>query len=98
MHFGDDSAARILARGCNDYLSAIRRDRPDRFGAVATLPLPDIEGSLEQIAYALDVLELDGLSVMTNADGSYLGDRQRAALVFVHPTTSPADRAHARSP
>ena len=80
VHFGDDSAARILARGCNDYLSAIRRDRPDRFGAVATLPLPDIEGSLEQIAYALDVLELDGLSVMTNADGSYLGDTRGARV------------------
>ena len=43
---------------------ANRRDRPDRFGGFATLPLPDVDGSLEQIAYALDVLELDGVSVM----------------------------------
>jgi hypothetical protein len=51
--------------------------------------VPDVEGSPEQIAYAFDVLELDGVSMRTNADGSYLGDdgdarggvRDRAACV-----------------
>jgi predicted TIM-barrel fold metal-dependent hydrolase len=74
VHFGDDAAARSLARKVNEYLADIRRDRPDRFGAFATLPLPDIEGSLDEIAYAFDVLDLDGVSVLTNAGASYLGD------------------------
>jgi 6-methylsalicylate decarboxylase len=104
VHLGDDAAGRILARRCNEYLADIKRDRPDRFGAFAALPLPDIEGSLEQIAYSLEVLELDGVSVMTNAGGSYLGDtrfdpifaelQRRAAVVFVHPTLSPDPIAH----
>ena len=63
VHFGDDAAARDLARRVSEYLADIRRDRPDRFGAFAVLPLPDVEGSLDQIAYAFDVLELDGVSV-----------------------------------
>jgi predicted TIM-barrel fold metal-dependent hydrolase len=70
----------------------------------AALPLPDVDGSLEQLAYALDVLELDGVSLMTNAGGSYLGDtrfdpifaelQRRGAVVFVHPTGSPDPIAH----
>ncbi len=104
VHLGDDAAARILARRVNEYLADIKHDRPDRFGAFGALPLPDIDGSLDQIAYALDVLELDGVSVMTNAGGSYLGDsrfdpifaelQRRAAVVFVHPNASPDPIAH----
>ena len=104
VHFGDDGAARTLAHRVNEYLADIKRDRPDRFGAFAVLPLPDIEASLEQIAYALDVLELDGVSIFTNAGGRYLGDsyfdsvfeelQRRGAVVFVHPTASPDPIAH----
>jgi aminocarboxymuconate-semialdehyde decarboxylase len=104
VHFGDDAAARQLTRQVNEYLAGIRRDRPDRFGAFAALPLPDIDGSLDAIAYAFDVLELDGVTLLTNAGARYLGDarfdpvfaelQRRGAVVFVHPTASPDPIAH----
>jgi aminocarboxymuconate-semialdehyde decarboxylase len=104
VHFGDDGAARDLALRVNEYLADIKRVRPDRFAAFGVLPLPDIEGSLGHIAHALDVLELDGVSLFSNADGSYLGDsrfdpifaelQERGAVVFVHPNASPDPIAH----
>jgi 6-methylsalicylate decarboxylase len=104
VHFGDDAAARKLAARVNEYLADLKRQRPDRFGAFAALPLPDVDGSLDQIEYALDVLDLDGVSTFTNAGGRYLGDsyfdpvftelQRRGAVLFVHPTASPDPIAH----
>ena len=104
VYLGDDAEARTLARRVNEYLADLKRDRPDRFGGFAALPLPDVDGSLEEIRYAFDVLQLDGVSMMTNADGSYLGDsrfdsvfaelQRRGALAFIHPTASPDPIAH----
>jgi predicted TIM-barrel fold metal-dependent hydrolase len=104
VHFGDDAAARTLAYRVNEFLADLKRERPDRFGGFAALPLPDVDASLEQVEHALDVLDLDGVSIMTNAGGTYLGDsrfdpifaelQRRAAVVFVHPTASPDPIAH----
>lgn len=99
VHFGDDVAARALAREVNDFGAQVRNERPQRFGHFASLPLPDVEGSLAEAAHALDVLGADGVTVETNHHGHYLGDPRfeplwedldrRGALVFVHPTSPP---------
>lgn len=99
VHFGDDGAARALAREVNDFGARVRDERPQRFGHFASLPLPDVEGSLAEAAHALDVLGADGVTVETNHHGHYLGDSRfeplwedldrRGALVFVHPTSPP---------
>jgi 6-methylsalicylate decarboxylase len=105
VHTGDDTAARALARRCNELAAELTRDRPDRFGGFACLPLPDVDGALAELAYALDDLRLDGVVLFSNARGRYLGDprftplfdelQRRAALVFVHPNPSPDPGAHA---
>ncbi|MER5884499.1 amidohydrolase family protein [Streptomyces sp. NPDC001941] len=102
-HFGDDAAARALTREVNEFAADLHRERPDRFGHFASLPLPDVEGSLAEAAYALDVLGADGLAVETNAHGVYPGDvryaplwaelDRRGAVVFVHPTSPPNGEA-----
>ncbi|WP_061299660.1 amidohydrolase family protein [Herbidospora cretacea] len=96
-HFGDDAAARKLSRQVNDHAADVVRRHPGRFGHFAALPLPDVAGSLAELAYALDDLGSDGVALMSNAHGRYLGDPayeplwaeldRRRAVVFVHPTS-----------
>jgi 6-methylsalicylate decarboxylase len=94
--FGDVHEARDLVRYCNEYGAKIISDHPGRFGMFAALALPDVDGSLRAIEYALDVLRLDGIGLMSNYDAKWPGDRsfapvfdelnRRAAVVYFHPT------------
>ena len=104
VHLGDSLNARSLARRCNELAAELVHTRPDRFASFACIPLPDIDASLEELSYALDVLRLDGLVLFTNSNGVYLGDAalepvfqeldRRGAVVFVHPNPSPDTAAH----
>ena len=104
VHTGDSAKAQALARRCNEFAAELLRERPDRFASFACLPLPDIDASLEELAYAFDILELDGVVLFTNANAVYLGDavlesvfeelERRRAVVFVHPNPSPDVAAH----
>jgi predicted TIM-barrel fold metal-dependent hydrolase len=96
--FGADKAAR-LARAVNEEGAGYAEAYPTRFGLFATLPLDDAASSVGEIEHAFDKLGADGVVLMTNARGVYLGDRKfdpvfdalnaRKAVVFLHPT-SPA--------
>jgi predicted TIM-barrel fold metal-dependent hydrolase len=104
VHLGDSEKARSLARRCNEFAAELVHAKPDRVASFACIPLPDIDASLQELSYAIDVLGLDGVVVFTNSRGVYLGDaslepvfeelERRKSVVFVHPNQSPDAAAH----
>lgn len=98
-YLGDAAEARRIARNVNEYAAELAGREPDRFGFFATLTLPDVDGALGELAYAMDELHADGVVLLANADGKYLGDPdftpllqeldRRAVTVFVHPGELP---------
>ena len=99
VHLGDDAAARDLARAVNEEGQRAVAAHPGRFGLFASLPIPDVDGAIDEIRHCYDRLDVDGVALLTNVGGTYLGDRaltpvfdeldRRHARVFLHPT-SPA--------
>jgi predicted TIM-barrel fold metal-dependent hydrolase len=102
VHYGDDRNARALARRCNEFMAGLADRYASRFGSFATLPLPDVEGALAEIVYALDVLKLDGVGLLASYNNDFLGDaafdpvlellNERAAAVFIHPNYHPSSK------
>ncbi|MEU3294377.1 amidohydrolase family protein [Streptomyces longwoodensis] len=100
---GDDPArVRRLARTVNEFCGEVVRKDPEHFGFFATLALPDLDASLEEAEYALDELGADGVVLLGNVDGTYVGSPrwdplmelldERETVLFIHPTALPGPR------
>jgi 6-methylsalicylate decarboxylase len=87
----------VLARAVNEDGAAAVAAYPDRFGLLASLPLPDVDAALAEIDYAFGQLQADGAGLHTHYRGVYLGDARldpvmaaldaRNALVTIHPVS-----------
>jgi predicted TIM-barrel fold metal-dependent hydrolase len=101
LWFTTAEEAGAVARASNEFGAELVRAHPTRFGVLALLPLPDVDGAVGEVAHALDVLGLDGVGLVSSYDGLYLGDPrldpvlaaldERGAYVMVHPATPRAD-------
>jgi predicted TIM-barrel fold metal-dependent hydrolase len=93
-----------FARAMNTASRHVVEDHPGRFGFFAHLPTPtDVDAALEEVAYALDELHADGVTLTnvygSGADARSLGDDlfdplwaeldRRHALVFIHGEQTP---------
>jgi 6-methylsalicylate decarboxylase len=95
VYFGDQGEAKELSRIVNESGAGIVKSDRRRFGALASLPLPDVDAALAELDYALDVLHLDGVMLHASVAGTYVGEpafaplldelERRSAYVFVHP-------------
>ena len=106
---GQDASETLrISRMVNDAAAEVVRSAPDRFGFFASLALPDVDGSIAEATYALEQLGADGVVLMTNTDGVYLGAPEfdplfefldeHNCVVFVHPTVPVGARAAGLSP
>jgi len=95
VYFQDKMKTRELFRKINEAGARLVKDYPKKFGYFAALPLPDIEGALEELKYAYEVLKVDGIRFTTNAKGLYLGEaalepvfevlNQHKGVIYIHP-------------
>lgn len=99
VFWGDLEEARRWATHCNEYSASVVKQYPQRYGAMATLPLPDTAAACREAEYALDVLGLDAVVLFASQGDQYLGDPaydelmaeldRRRAVVLIHPDTAP---------
>jgi predicted TIM-barrel fold metal-dependent hydrolase len=95
IDMGGTSRTAELARQCNEEQAGMVREHPRRFGFLAILPLPDIDSSLREIEHAFGTLNADGVVMMSNYNGEYIGSpkfwpvfeelNRRKAVAFFHP-------------
>jgi predicted TIM-barrel fold metal-dependent hydrolase len=87
---------RAAVRAGNEYGATLMQQYPQKFGLMGGIPMPDLEGSLREVAYAYDTLKVDAIGIYTNDNhGRWPGDpyfeplwqelNRRNAIVYMHP-------------
>lgn len=94
--FGDQGFTDELCRVTNSELAEVVAGRPERFAALAALPLPSVGSTMDELDRLAGRAEFAGVSMLTNYGGHYLGAEvfdpvlerldRTDAVVHVHPT------------
>lgn len=97
LPFKKTKAAKV-ARQVNEYQAQLKKAYPHRFKSFALLPMPHVKETLKEIEYALNVLQLDGVGLLSNYGDDFLGNdkfdkvmqalEQHQANVFIHPSSA----------
>ena len=80
VYFGDANFASRLARECNEDSARMVANHPQRFGAFAILPLPDVGAAVREAEYALDTLKLEGVCLLTHVSDRHLVSPKRTSF------------------
>lgn len=105
--FPNDAAQNAaVARLTDEFMFALAATYPGVFSFLANIPLPYIDESIAETAYALDHLNASGLGLFSSHEGQYHGApsfarfyafaNERGVGLFYHPTL-PLQRAGAGS-
>jgi predicted TIM-barrel fold metal-dependent hydrolase len=100
---GGPAEAAEMAHAVNEFSAVLVREFPDRFGFFGTVPLPHVDPAINAARFALDDLHAEGVTLLANSDGQYLGASEidplmeelnaRDTVVFVHPGALPGPAA-----
>lgn len=84
-----------MIRKANDFAMSLVGQHRGRYGLFASLPLPHIDASLQEIAHVFDQLHVDGVLLNTSYQSRWLGDpyfapvleelNRRKAVAYTHP-------------
>lgn len=96
LYFLDGQDATEMAVHVNDYLAGIVQAFPDRFRALASIPLTaDIDSAIAELVRCMDVLGMPGFLIGSNIDGAPIDDprfdpfyeeaNRRGATMMIHP-------------
>lgn len=102
IYFRDTEFSIELSRKCNQYIADMIQEYPSRFGGFGSVTLPDVESAIKEAEYVLDDLKLDGIAMLSNVEGYYLGHgsfvpfyevlNNRKAVIYVHPNEVPGKK------
>lgn len=97
VYFASGDEALALTRHCNDYLASMVQQYPDRFRALASVPLTaeTIDDSVRELHRSVEELGMVGFSIGSNINGQTIDDshwdpfyeeaNRLGAAMFVHP-------------
>ncbi len=96
LNFLEGQEAIDMAVLTNDYLAGLTQSYPDRFRALASIPLTaDIDSAIAELVRCMDVHGMPGFLIGANIDGAPIDDprfdpfyeeaNRRGAVMMIHP-------------
>ncbi len=94
-YWADPEVGRDAARDMNDEMAEVASQHPDRFVALATIPMQNTKMAVAEMVRAINDLGMRGIEISTNINGDELSDPRLAPVfakaeeldivVFIHP-------------